>query len=106
MTPVNIFFQGLSEVDPIFIGRLVFEKGLSYFAYDSAYLQDSPRTLCPKQVVASFLWHTTLPISKLATLCGFQDTSYFHRTFKCSLDMTPHQFRKQSEIDVNPHESS
>ncbi len=38
---------------------------------------------------------TQTPIGEIAIVCGFQDNSYFSRTFKKRLNITPSQYRDQ-----------
>ena len=41
------------------------------------------------------LLNTKLPIAQISTLCGFQSTSYFIRTFRSISGVTPGEFRKR-----------
>ncbi|WP_210080262.1 AraC family transcriptional regulator [Pantoea endophytica] len=44
---------------------------------------------------ACFLLRTTsLPLSVIASQCGFQEVSYFHKKFNCIMRCTPAKFRK------------
>ncbi len=45
------------------------------------------------QKAAELLIHTDLKIAEIGALCGFQDTSYFTKTFREMKDCTPGEFR-------------
>lgn len=45
--------------------------------------------------------HSTLKLEQIAELSGFQSYSYFHRTFKSRLSLSPQQYRDQThQIDA------
>ena len=60
--------------------------GCSIFTYLTGYrLQKS----------VQLLTGSTLSVSKIAELCGFNSTSYFIKTFRERMDMTPLQYRRK-----------
>ena len=42
--------------------------------------------------------HGYMPLEQIAEMCGFQSYSYFHRTFKNRLGLSPRQFREQRQL--------
>lgn len=48
------------------------------------------------QRACQLLKSTQIPITEIALMCGFQDLSYFTKTFKESKNVTPTQFRSHS----------
>ena len=48
------------------------------------------------QRAAELLCGTTLQVTAIAAQCGFEDSSYFARTFKKRTGMTPTQYRKEA----------
>lgn len=43
------------------------------------------------------LWHGDAPLKEVASLCGFGDVYYFHRSFKKLTGMTPGEYRRGRE---------
>lgn len=46
------------------------------------------------------LVHTTLAVTEIAVAVGYENTSYFHRTFRTRFGMSPKEYRKQNESRV------
>jgi transcriptional regulator GlxA family with amidase domain len=47
---------------------------------------------------SSMLAETNLPISGIATACGFEDQSWFSKIFKSHTGLSPGKFREQGGI--------
>ncbi|MCR4706079.1 MAG: AraC family transcriptional regulator [Lachnospiraceae bacterium] len=50
-----------------------------------------------------FLRHTDMPLSQIASICGFTHQSHFTSRFTRYHNMTPLQFRKSEEPEQNPN---
>lgn len=48
--------------------------------------------------------HSTLKLEQIAELCGFQSYTYFYRTFKSRLGLSPQQYRDQTQTIVPPND--
>ena len=53
-------------------------------------------------VAIRFLKSSNEPISKIATLAGFENEYYFYSFFKKSLNQTPLEYRKMSQLENQP----
>jgi len=49
------------------------------------------------QKAAELLSSTSTKINEISSLCGFQDPSYFTRSFREIKGMTPNQYRQAAE---------
>lgn len=46
------------------------------------------------------LWHSELPITDIAYLCGFNDSNYFSSRFHREIGLSPKQFRLQRRLNL------
>jgi AraC-like DNA-binding protein len=49
--------------------------------------------------------HRNLRVSEIAYECGFNDVSYFNRTFRGAYALTPRELRRDAQADVPPQSS-
>lgn len=49
------------------------------------------------ELAMEYLRHGNLPITQIASMCGFNTIANFNRSFKLVTHCTPSQFRKQIE---------
>nr|MDT0251103.1 AraC family transcriptional regulator [Endozoicomonas sp.] len=55
---------------------------------------------CRRDASIDYLSQPNLTINSVAALMGFDEPSAFHRSFKKWTDMTPGEFRKKNNIQI------
>ena len=88
----------------ISLSKIAREAGLSapYFStiFKKEMGENLPNYLNKLRVgkAKNLLIETYMPIQKIATACGFEDQSWFTKTFKCQTGLSPGKYREQGGI--------